>query len=54
MQLQGGVAVRRGKKAYEKFWIVIPAAIVKKLGWKKGDQITHEEKDTGLLLKKQK
>ena len=41
----------KGSK-YEKFWIVIPSKLVKKLGWKKGQELEAEIKDKKLVIEK--
>ena len=37
---------------YEKFWVVIPNTLVKKLGWKKGQDLEAEVKEAKLIIEK--
>ena len=39
-------------KEYEKFWVVIPSKIIKKLGWKKGQELKAEDKGGKLVIEK--
>lgn len=41
----------KGKK-YEKFWVVIPAKIIEKLGWKRGQDLEAEVKRDKLVIEK--
>jgi len=38
---------------YEKFWIVIPSKIVKKLGWKTGTELNADLKNGKLVINKE-
>ena len=38
---------------YEKFWIVIPSKIVKKLGWKTGTELNADLKYGKLVINKE-
>jgi bifunctional DNA-binding transcriptional regulator/antitoxin component of YhaV-PrlF toxin-antitoxin module len=37
---------------YKKHWIVIPNSLVKKLGWKVGQELEADVKDKKLVVKK--
>ena len=39
-------------KAYYKFFIVIPSKIIKKLGWKGGEELEAETKKDKLIIEK--
>ena len=39
-------------KQYEKFWIVIPSKVIKKLGWKARTELEAEIKDGKLVIEK--
>jgi hypothetical protein len=39
-------------KEYEKFWMVVPSKIVKKLGWKKGQELKAEVEGKKLVVEK--
>ena len=39
-------------KAYHKFWVVIPNALIEKLGWKRGDELEAETKGDKLIIEK--
>ena len=38
---------------YEKFWIVIPSKIIKKLGWKTGIELNADLKNGKLVINKE-
>jgi len=37
---------------YKKFWIVIPEKLLKKLGWKVGQELKGEAKSDKLIVEK--
>ncbi len=37
---------------YEKFWIVIPSDLIKKLNWKKSNELKAEIKNNKLVIGK--
>ncbi|MDD5331460.1 MAG: AbrB/MazE/SpoVT family DNA-binding domain-containing protein [Candidatus Nanoarchaeia archaeon] len=37
---------------YEKFWVVIPSKVIKKLGWKRGQELEAETKGDKLIIEK--
>ena len=39
-------------KEYKKFWVVIPNKLIKKLGWKTGEDLEAETKGDKLVIKK--
>ncbi len=39
-------------KHYEKFWVVIPAKLIEKLGWKKGEDLEAEVEGNKLVIEK--
>lgn len=39
-------------KEYKKFWVVIPNKLVKKLGWKQGEELEAEVKGDKLIIEK--
>jgi len=39
-------------KRYHKSWVVIPQEIIKKLSWKKGDNLEAEIKGDKLIIEK--
>ena len=50
MKLQSQVSRKVGDKEYKKFWIVIPQKIIKKLGFKAGDELKVEVKGNKLVI----
>ena len=41
-------------KNYVKFWVVITNKFIKKLGWKKGDNLRAKVKNNKLIIEKEK
>ncbi|MEK6963621.1 MAG: AbrB/MazE/SpoVT family DNA-binding domain-containing protein [Nanoarchaeota archaeon] len=39
-------------KPYFKYWVIIPNLIIKKLGWKMGDDLEVEIKGDKVIIKK--
>ena len=37
---------------YEKFWVVLPSKVVKKLGWKSGQDLEVEVKGDKLIIER--
>jgi len=52
MKLQSQVSRRVGDKEYKKFWIVIPQKIIKKLGFKAGDELKADVKGDKLIIER--
>lgn len=52
MRLQSQVSRKVGDKEYKKFWIVIPQKIIKKLGFKAGDELKADVKGGKLVVGK--
>lgn len=52
MRLQSQVSRKYGDTEYRKFWIVIPEKILKKLGWKTGEDLEAEVKGNKLVIEK--
>ncbi len=50
MKLQSQVSRKYGDKEYRKFWIVIPEKLLKKLGWKTGEELKAEIKGNKLVI----
>lgn len=40
------------EKDYKKFWIVVPAKLIEKLGWKTGQDLKGEIKGDKLVVEK--
>ena len=53
MKLQSQVSRKVGDKEYKKFWIVIPQKIIKKLGFKAGDELKVDVKGGKLVIKRE-
>ena len=53
MKLSGQQHFEREGKKYEKFWITIPKKIVEKLGWKKGQELNADVKNSKLIIQKE-
>jgi len=51
MKLQSQVSRKVGDTEYTKFWVVIPQRIIKKLGWKSGQELEVEIKGDKLIIK---
>ena len=54
MKLQSQVSRKVGDKEYKKFWIVISQEILRKLGWKTGQELKAEVKNGKLIVEKGK
>lgn len=52
MRLLSQISREYKEQKYEKFWIVIPNDLVKKLGWKKGEDLEAEVKGDKLIIEK--
>ena len=52
MKLQSQVSRKYGDTEYRKFWVVIPEKILKKLGWKSGEELEMEIKGNKLVIEK--
>ncbi len=50
MKLQTQVSRRYKNKEYRKFWTIIPAELVEKLGWVEGQELVPEVKGRKLIL----
>lgn len=50
MKLQSQVSRKVGETEYTKFWVVIPQKIIKKLGWKSGQELEVEIKGKKLII----
>jgi bifunctional DNA-binding transcriptional regulator/antitoxin component of YhaV-PrlF toxin-antitoxin module len=53
MRLQTQVSRKVGDTEYEKSWVVIPQEILKKLGWKTGQDLKGEIKGEKLIIEKE-
>ena len=53
MKLQTHISRKVGDTNYEKSWVVIPQEILKKLGWKKGEELKSDVKGSKLTLEKE-
>jgi bifunctional DNA-binding transcriptional regulator/antitoxin component of YhaV-PrlF toxin-antitoxin module len=53
MRLQTQVSRKVGDTEYEKSWVVIPQEILKKLGWKTGQELKGEVKGEKLIIDKE-
>lgn len=52
MRLQSQVSRKVGDTEYKKSWIVIPEKLLKKLGWKTGQELEAEIKGNKLVIEK--
>jgi bifunctional DNA-binding transcriptional regulator/antitoxin component of YhaV-PrlF toxin-antitoxin module len=52
MKLQSQVSRKYGDTEYKKSWIVISQELLKKLGWKSGQELEGEVKEDKLIIKK--
>jgi len=52
MKLQSQVSRKYGDTEYKKFWIVISQEVLKKLGWKTGQEFKVEVKKDKLVIEK--
>lgn len=53
MKLQSQVSRKVGDTEYTKSWVVIPQEILKKLGWKSGQELKVENKGTKLVIEEE-
>ena len=53
MRLLSQISREYKGEQYEKFWIVIPSKLIKKLGWKKGQDLEGEVKGKKLIIEKE-
>jgi len=52
MKLQSQVSRKVGDKEYIKSWVVISQDILKKLGWKTGQELKAEVQNNKLIVEK--
>lgn len=52
MRLQSQVSREYKDKKYEKYWIVIPTKLIKKLKWESGEDLEAEIKGGKLVIEK--
>ena len=52
MKLQSQISRKYGDTEYKKSWIVISQEILKKLGWKTGQELRAEIKENKLVIEK--
>ena len=52
MKLQSQISREYKDKKYKKYWIVIPCKLVKKLGWKTGEELEADVKKGKLIVEK--
>ncbi|HLC64752.1 MAG TPA: AbrB/MazE/SpoVT family DNA-binding domain-containing protein [Candidatus Nanoarchaeia archaeon] len=52
MRLQSQVSREYKGTEYEKFWVVIPSKLIKKLGWKSGQELEVDTKDDKMIIEK--
>lgn len=52
MRLLSQISREYEGKKYEKFWVVIPSKIIKKLGWKRGQELEADIKGDKLIIEK--
>jgi bifunctional DNA-binding transcriptional regulator/antitoxin component of YhaV-PrlF toxin-antitoxin module len=52
MKLQSQVSRKIGDTEYTKFWVIIPQRIIRKLGWKSGQELEMEIKGNKLVIEK--
>ncbi len=50
MKLQSQISRKIGIVEYEKFWIIIPQKIIKKLNWKSGQILNADIKNKKLII----
>lgn len=53
MKLQSQVSREYQGKKYIKSWVVISQELLDKLGWKSGQELKGEVKDTKLIIEKE-
>ena len=52
MRLLSQISREYKEQKYEKFWVVISSKFIKKLGWKKGQELDAEVKGEKLVIGK--
>lgn len=53
MKLQSQVSRKVGDTEYTKFWVVLPQKVIRKLGWKTGQELDTEIKGDKLVVEKE-
>ena len=53
MKLQSQISREYKGTKYEKFWIVLPNTLVKKLGWKTGQELNGDVLKDRLVIEKE-
>ncbi len=53
MKLQSQISREYKGEKYEKSWIVVPQSLLKKLGWKSGQELKAEIQDKKLIIEKE-
>ena len=53
MKLQSQISREYKGTKYEKFWIVLPSKLVKKLGWKSGTELDADVNNKRLIVQKE-
>ena len=53
MKLQSQISREYKGTKYEKFWIVLPSKMVKKLGWKTGTELDADINSKKLIVQKE-
>ena len=53
MRLQSQVSRKVGDTEYKKFWVVLPEKLLKKLGWKVGQELEAEIKGDKLIIERE-
>lgn len=51
MKLISGLSRRYKDKEYYKFFVILPAKVIEKLGWKKGQDLSPKVKGKRLIIK---
>ena len=54
MKLQSQISRKVGDTEYKKSWVVISQEILKKLGWKTGQELEGKVKENKLIIEKKK
>lgn len=52
MRLQSQISRKYGEKEYRKYWVVISEKLIKKLGWKTGEDLEGEVEGDKLVIEK--
>ena len=53
MKLQSQISREYKGKKYEKFWIILPSRLIRKLGWKTGVEVNADVKNGKLTIEKE-